>query len=41
MTEIHDIYTQAKEAASYIQNQGVKKVEVGLILGSGLGELAN
>lgn len=41
MTEIHDIFTQAKEATSYIQDKGVEKVEVGLILGSGLGELAD
>lgn len=36
-----DIFEQAREAATYIENQGVKEVEVGLILGSGLGELAN
>ncbi|WP_027107512.1 purine-nucleoside phosphorylase [Lacticigenium naphthae] len=30
-----------KKAADYIKNQGVKNPKIGLILGSGLGELAN
>lgn len=41
MVEKKDIFVQAKEAAEYIKNQGVDKVDVGLILGSGLGELAD
>lgn len=36
-----NVYEYANKAASYIKEQGVKKVEVGLILGSGLGELAD
>ncbi len=40
MTE-ETIFTQARLAADYIQNQGVQAVEIGLILGSGLGELAD
>jgi len=40
MTE-ETIFTKAKKAADYIQSQGVQEVEVGLILGSGLGELAD
>lgn len=41
MTETqHNIFEEAREAASFIKNQGVNKVDVGLILGSGLGELA-
>ncbi len=40
MTE-ETIFTQAKQAADYIKDQGVQEVEVGLILGSGLGELAD
>ena len=40
MTE-KDVFARAKEAAQYIKNQGVDALEVGLILGSGLGELAD
>lgn len=40
MTE-KDVFTRAKEAAQYIKDQGVDTLEVGLILGSGLGELAD
>lgn len=41
MTETqHNIFEEAREAVSFIKNQGVNKVDVGLILGSGLGELA-
>jgi purine-nucleoside phosphorylase len=40
-TSANNIFAQVKEAATYIKNQGVEKVEVGLILGSGLGELAD
>ncbi|MDN6161765.1 MAG: purine-nucleoside phosphorylase [Atopostipes sp.] len=36
-----NVYEHALKAASYIKEQGVGKVEVGLILGSGLGELAD
>src|SRR5690625_5674424 len=36
-----DVFSKARNAASYIKEQGVGKVEVGLILGSGLGELAD
>ncbi len=36
-----NVYEQAREAANYIKEQGVNEVEVGLILGSGLGELAD
>lgn len=36
-----DVFTRAKEAAKYIKDQGVAELEVGLILGSGLGELAD
>lgn len=36
-----NVYEQARKAASYIKEQGVNEVEVGLILGSGLGELAD
>lgn len=36
-----NVYEHARKAASYIKNQGVNEVEVGLILGSGLGELAD
>ena len=41
MTEQKDVFTRAKEAAKYIREQGVADLEVGLILGSGLGELAD
>lgn len=41
MGEKKDVFLQAHEAAEYIKNQGVGDVEVGLILGSGLGELAD
>lgn len=41
MTEQKDVFTRAKEAAQYIREQGVEDLEVGLILGSGLGELAD
>lgn len=41
MTETKDVFTRAKEAAQYIREQGVEDLEVGLILGSGLGELAD
>ena len=41
MTEQKDVFTRAKEAAQYIKDQGVDTLEVGLILGSGLGELAD
>lgn len=37
-TQIHE---QIKEAASFIQQQGVEQPEIGLILGSGLGELGD
>ncbi len=40
MTET-SIFEKANKAASYIKEKGVQKVEVGLILGSGLGELAD
>ena len=40
MTE-KDVFARAKEAAQYIKDQGVDALEVGLILGSGLGELAD
>lgn len=36
-----DVFARAKEAAQYIKDQGVDTLEVGLILGSGLGELAD
>ena len=36
-----NIFTKAREATTYIENQGVNEVDVGLILGSGLGELAD
>lgn len=36
-----DVFKEAQTAANYIKNQGVKDVAVGLILGSGLGELAD
>ena len=35
------VFARAKEAAQYIKDQGVDTLEVGLILGSGLGELAD
>lgn len=35
------VFSKAREATTYIEEQGVEKVEVGLILGSGLGELAD
>ena len=38
---MENIFTEVKEAATYIENQGVAQVDVGLILGSGLGELAD
>lgn len=41
MTEQKDVFARAKEAAKYIREQGVEDLEVGLILGSGLGELAD
>lgn len=40
MVDKKDVFSQAREAANYIKGQGVNKVQVGLILGSGLGELA-
>lgn len=40
-TAQNDIFAQAHEATTYIKEQGVEEVEVGLILGSGLGELAD
>lgn len=40
-TTENTIFDQARKAADYINEQGVKKVEVGLILGSGLGVLAD
>lgn len=40
MTET-SIFEKANKAASYIKEKGVQEVEVGLILGSGLGELAD
>lgn len=36
-----NVYESALKAASYIEEQGIDEVEVGLILGSGLGELAD
>jgi len=36
-----NVFTKAREATTYIEEQGIKKVDVGLILGSGLGELAD
>lgn len=36
-----NVYEHARKAAAYIKEQGVNEVEVGLILGSGLGELAD
>ncbi len=36
-----NVYEHARKAAAYIKEQGVGEVEVGLILGSGLGELAD
>lgn len=36
-----DVFEQAKNAAKYLEDEGIKDVEVGLILGSGLGELAD
>ena len=36
-----NVFTKAREATTYIEEQGVKNVDVGLILGSGLGELAD
>ena len=36
-----NVYEHARKAAAYIKDQGVNEVEVGLILGSGLGELAD
>lgn len=36
-----NVFSKAREATTYIEEQGVEKVEVGLILGSGLGELAD
>lgn len=36
-----DVFDNAKKAASYLENKGIENVEVGLILGSGLGELAD
>lgn len=42
MEEIQqNVFSKAREAATYIEQQGIEKVEVGLILGSGLGELAD
>lgn len=41
MTLDENVYEHALKAAAYIREQGVKEVEVGLILGSGLGELAD
>jgi purine nucleoside phosphorylase I, inosine and guanosine-specific len=35
------VFSKAREATTYIEEQGVEKVEVSLILGSGLGELAD
>lgn len=36
-----NVYEYARKAATYIKEQGVEEIEVGLILGSGLGELAD
>lgn len=36
-----DVFSKARDAATYIKEKGVEKVEVGLILGSGLGVLAD
>lgn len=36
-----NVYEHASKAANYIKEQGIEEVEVGLILGSGLGELAD
>lgn len=36
-----NVYEHARDAANYIKEQGVGEVEVGLILGSGLGDLAD
>ena len=36
-----NVYEHARKAAAYIKEQGVNEVDVGLILGSGLGELAD
>src|SRR5699024_5765117 len=36
-----NVFTKAREATTYIEEQGIKKVDVGLILSSGLGELAD
>lgn len=42
MEEIQqNVFSKAREATTYIEQQGIEKVEVGLILGSGLGELAD
>ena len=42
MTNLEEnVYEHARKAAAYIKEQGVNEVEVGLILGSGLGELAD
>jgi len=36
----NNIFSMARTAADYLQNEGIEEVEVGLILGSGLGVLA-
>lgn len=36
-----NVFTKAREATTYIEEKGVNRVDVGLILGSGLGELAD
>ncbi|MDN6730683.1 MAG: purine-nucleoside phosphorylase [Atopostipes suicloacalis] len=41
MTLDENVYEHALKAAAYIKDQGVDEIEVGLILGSGLGELAD
>jgi len=40
MEATNDVFTKARTAADYLQNEGIEEVEVGLILGSGLGVLA-
>lgn len=41
MEDKNTLFTKVREAADYIKKQGVNGIEVGLILGSGLGELAD
>src|SRR5690554_6142124 len=38
---MEDVFKKAKNAATYLEDKGIKDIEVGLILGSGLGELAD